>query len=322
MSRPLRIEYPNAWYHVMNRGRRGEQVFTSKKDYECFIEVLQEAVAFFTLRVGAYCLMPNHYHLLVQTPHANLSRCMRHINGIYTQRYNRAHSLDGSLFRGRYKATVVCEDDYLLQLVRYIHDIPVRSGRVKKAGHYTWSSHKAYLSHAKKWHWLHKQFILSMLAKQTKQKAKKYQAFMEADEDETLLRLLKLKKLPAILGDNSSVDKLKSRFFQEKQHIEIPESRRLAPKVATIKQTICRYYGIDEEQLYYSRRAFFNEARAMGVYLCRHLRGQSLKGIGEQFKIDNYSTVSSIIERFKVRLQTDRGLSKRIKQVQQAITKP
>jgi putative transposase len=319
MSRPLRIQYPGAWYYVMNRGRRGEHVFDSKDDYACFIGALQEAIELFALRVSAYCLMPNHYHLLVQTPNANLSRSMRHINGVYTQRYNRAHSLDGPLFRGRYKAIVVCEDDYLLQLIRYIHNNPVRTGLVKKAGYYTWSSHKGYLSHAKKWNWLHKEVILTMLAKQTKQSIKKYQAFMRADEDETFLRRLNLKKLPTIFGDDLSVDKLKSRFYQQKQNIEVPESKRLAPKVEKIKQVICLYYHIDEDRLYYSRRAFFNEARAMGIYLCRHLRGQALKDIGAQFKIDNYSTVSSIIERFKARLQTDRGLSKRVKQVQQAI---
>ena len=161
-----------------------------------------------------------------------------------------------------------------------------------------------------------------MLAIQPGQRDKKYRVFMRADEDEILLRVLSLKKLPTILGDNQFVDKLKSKFFEQKQDIEVPESKRLAPKVEKIKKMICRYYNIDEDQLYYSRRAFFNEARAMGVYFCRHLRGQSLKGIGEQFKIDNYSTVSSIIERFRVRLQTDRGLARRVKQVQQAIIKP
>ena len=88
MARPLRIEYPNAWYHVMNRGRCGEQVFESKDDYVLFIELLQEAVELFALGVSAFCLMPNHYHVLAQTPDANLSGCMRHINGVYTLRYN------------------------------------------------------------------------------------------------------------------------------------------------------------------------------------------------------------------------------------------
>jgi putative transposase len=101
----------------MNRGRRGDQVFEAKDDYKEFIDVLHEAIELFALRISAFCLMPNHYHLLVQTPDGNLSRCMRHINGVYTQRFNSAHSLDGPLFRGRYKAIIVGEDNYLLQLV-------------------------------------------------------------------------------------------------------------------------------------------------------------------------------------------------------------
>lgn len=136
MSRPLRILYPNAWYHVMNRGRRGELIFESKDDYDLFIEVMREAIALFALKVSAYCLMPNHYHLLVQTPDANLNRCMRHSNGVYTQRFNRAHGLDGILFRGRYKSILVSEDSYLLELVRYIHLNPVRAGIVKQVEEY------------------------------------------------------------------------------------------------------------------------------------------------------------------------------------------
>ena len=102
---------------------------------------MHEAIELFALRISAFCLMPNHYHLLVQTPDANLSRCMRHINGVYTQRFNGAHSIDGQLFKGRYKAIVVAEGDYLLQLVRYIHRNPVRAGIVGNPADYKWSSH-------------------------------------------------------------------------------------------------------------------------------------------------------------------------------------
>jgi putative transposase len=100
MSRPLRIEYPGAWYHVMNRGRQREKIFASSEDYEIFIVVLREAVEMWNLKVAAYCLMSSHYHLLLHTPDGNISRCMRHINGVYTQRYNRRHKKDGQLFRG------------------------------------------------------------------------------------------------------------------------------------------------------------------------------------------------------------------------------
>jgi putative transposase len=227
--------------------------------------------------------------------------------------------LDGQLFRGRYKAIVVGEDAYLLQLVRYIHRNPVRAGIVDKAEQYAWSSHKGYLSDADNWNWLHKQFILSMLAKESYQRPKRYRAFMGEDEDDTLLRTLSRKKLPSILGDSQFVNALKAKFFEKKRHVEVPESKRLAPDVNQIKIAICHYYGIDESQLYLTRRAVFNEARALGLYLSRYLRGDSLNSIGEQFKIDNYSTVSSIIERFKARLQSDKPLVRKVDQVRQAL---
>lgn len=307
--------YPNAWYHVMNRGRRGEQVFDAKDDYERFMVVLLEAVELFALRVSAYCLMPTHYHLLVQTPDANLDRCMRHLNGVYTQRYNSAHGLDGTLFRGRYKAIVIAEDSYLLQLVRYIHHNPVRAAIAERIGQYEWSSHKGYLSRAKKWDWLHKQFVLAMFSKGPEQRMRKYSTFMGENEDESLLRTMRLKKLPSILGNSEFVDKLKNNFFEQKRHPEVPESKRLAPDMERIKKTICEYYNIDEAQLYQSKRAVFNEARAMGLYLSRILRGETLTSIGKQFQVANYSTVSTSIERLKGRLNSDRSLKHRYNEV-------
>ena len=88
MSRPLRIQYPDAWYHVMNRGKRGEAIFTTKEDYWSFVDLLGELDEVFNVKIAAYCLMSSHYHLLVQTPDANLSRSMRHLNGVYTRRFN------------------------------------------------------------------------------------------------------------------------------------------------------------------------------------------------------------------------------------------
>ena len=163
MSRPLRIEYEDAWYHVMNRGRRREEVFTCKQDYKVFVELLQETVEKWNLRVSSYCLMPNHYHLFVQTPDSNISRCMRHIDGVYTQRFNRRHQIDGQLFRGRYKAMLVDADNYLLELVKYIHRNPLRAGIVAKVGDYPWSSHREYAFPANKGNWLYKEFVLSIL---------------------------------------------------------------------------------------------------------------------------------------------------------------
>ena len=109
----------------MNRGRRSESIFSDKHDYLMFIELLIEISEMWNVNIAAYCLMTNHYHILLQTPDGNISRCMRHLNSVYTQRYNKRHGFDGQLFRGRYKSILVCDDSHLLQLVRYIHKNPV-----------------------------------------------------------------------------------------------------------------------------------------------------------------------------------------------------
>ena len=136
MARPLRIEYPGAWHHVMNRGRRGEAIYSDDTDYSLFTDLLKETAEMWNIRIAAYCLMPNHYHMLVQTPDANLSRSMRHLNGVYTQRCNNRHGWDGSLFRGRYKSILIDSDSYLLQAVRYIHRNPLRANLVTHIGEY------------------------------------------------------------------------------------------------------------------------------------------------------------------------------------------
>ncbi|MDD2390439.1 MAG: transposase [Desulfobacterales bacterium] len=115
MSRSIRIAYPKAWYHVMNRGRRVENIFLEKSDYKMFVALLQETSEAWNIRIAAYCLMPTRYHLLVHTPEANISRAMRHLNGLYTQRFNSRRYLDGSLFRGRYKSIAAI---YLIRKLR------------------------------------------------------------------------------------------------------------------------------------------------------------------------------------------------------------
>ncbi len=146
MSRPLRIQYPGAWYHVMNRAGRGHDLYPDRAYMVPFPDLLKKTEDMFKLKVSAYCLMSTHYHLLVQTPDGSLSRCMRHLNGIYTQRFNIVNKCDGTLFRGRYKSILVDADSYLLELVRYIHRNPLRAGIAKKPDQYVWSSQLGYLS--------------------------------------------------------------------------------------------------------------------------------------------------------------------------------
>lgn len=143
MARPLRIEYPGALYHLTSRGDGQEDIFLDDTDREEFLSVLGSVVERFGWRLYAYCLMDNHYHLMVETPKGNLSKGMRQLNGVYTQRLNRRHARVGPVFQGRFKAILVDKQTYLLELSRYVVLNPVRAKRVKDPGRYRWSSYRA-----------------------------------------------------------------------------------------------------------------------------------------------------------------------------------
>ena len=142
MARPLRIEFPGALYHVTARGNARAAVFLDDDDRRRFLALLAETAARRGWTCHAYCLMDNHYHLLVERSSANLGRGMRQINGVYTQRFNRAHGRAGHVFQGRYKAILVEKQAYLLELARYVVLNPVRAGMVAKPGDWMWSSYR------------------------------------------------------------------------------------------------------------------------------------------------------------------------------------
>ncbi|MBK8018160.1 MAG: transposase [Betaproteobacteria bacterium] len=154
MARPLRIEFPGAVYHVTSRGDRKEEIFRIADDRRVFLDILGQAMERFDAQVLAYCLMGNHYHLVLHTRQANLSRLMRHLNGVYTQYFNRRHDLVGHLFQGRFKAILVDRDAYLLSLCRYVERNPVAAKKVRSAGDWEWSSYRAHVGDAQPPVWL------------------------------------------------------------------------------------------------------------------------------------------------------------------------
>ena len=319
MSRPLRIEYPDAWYHVINRARRGQIFYVATDDYRRFLGLLQDTADMFSIRVSAYCLMPTHYHILVQTPNANMARCMRHINGVYTQRYNRRHGCDGTLFRGRYKSILVDADSYLLQLVRYIHKNPVRAGLAEKLSQYPWSSHKGYLSLSKKWDWLHKDFILSLLSTVKGGRLKAYKQFIKMEDSEEITQVFERKKWPTFLGDEKFVRWLKGKFFEQKHDPQIPESKILAPDLETIKKAVCSYYRVDGSELLKNRRGKFNEPKSVAIYLVRMLRNDGLLNISFEFGLKGYSSASSVLEGLRKKIQKNRQLRKRVEEIKNSV---
>jgi len=321
MSRPLRIEYPGAWYHVMNRGRRSEKIFLGRSDYQLFIDLLKESIELWGLKISAFCLMPNHYHLLVQTPEGNLSRVMRHINGVYTQRYNRANKCDGQLFRGRFKSILVGEESYLLELVRYIHRNPVRAKIVRDLDEYPWSSHKGYISKLQKWSWLHKEFIFSILSLDRQKGIVKYLNFVQLGDSREIRDIFKSSRLPCLLGSNDFINWVKERFFVKKENKEVPESVNLAPDVERIKDVVCKYYDTGKGELHKCKRGYFNEPRNVAIYLARQLRRDTLDRIGKEFSLQRYSSVSSVLYKMKGLIRKDSCIQKRVEEIKNDILK-
>lgn len=321
MSRPLRIEYPDAWYHVMNRGRGGEEIFFTDTDREEFLNVLQEADELWNLKISAYCLMPNHYHLLVQTPEGNLSRCMRHINGVYTQRFNRQHKTEGQLFRGRYKAVLVDKDHYLLEVMRYIHRNPLKAGLVKSLDEFVWSSHKAYVSKAKKWSWVQKEVLLTQITPVISRQKSAYLDFVSLGESQEIERFYSLKNLSSILGSTSFKEHIREKFMALMNTVEVPESKVLAPDADKVISNVCEYYNVSKKALQYSKRGTENRVRDIAIYLVRRLCCTTLPNVGREFGIDNYSTVSSVVQRVKKHLEKDKKLSEELRYIQEKVKK-
>ena len=160
MSRPLRICFPGAFYHITSRGNERKDVFKSKSDKEKFLEYLESAVLRYKGVIHIYCMMSNHYHLLLETPSGILSQIMRHINGAYTNYFNKKRNRSGHLFQGRYKGVLVDIDEYAQELSRYIHLNPVRANMVEAPEQYAWSSYRYYTGFKKPPKWLKTDFIL------------------------------------------------------------------------------------------------------------------------------------------------------------------
>ena len=179
MARPLRIQYPFAVYHITGRGNEKKAIFRNDSDRALFLNILAQAVKRYHWLCHAYCLMDNHYHLLIETPDGNLSRGMRQLNGVYTQAFNRLHKRAGHLFQGRYKAILIQKDSHLLEVIRYVVVNPVRAGLCTNPQHYPWSSYTATAGITGKHACLSTEWILGQFHKNKGQAERRYRAFVK-----------------------------------------------------------------------------------------------------------------------------------------------
>jgi putative transposase len=277
MARPLRIEYPGAVYHVTSRGNAGERIFGDDRDREIFLSILGGVVTRCHWLCHAYCLMDNHYHLLIETPDANLSIGMRQLNGVYTQTYNRRYRKTGHIFQGRFKAILVQKDNYLLELCRYVVLNPVRAGVTEKPETWRWSSYQGTAGLRKKPAYLTTDWILGLFNNKRAVAQKQYRSFVR----EGMHGGSPWKELQGqvLLGEEGFVERFRDLLEDKKQVKEIPRPQRYVSR-----PSLDKIFSEQKEKA----------QRDGGIHAAHMAYGYTLKEIADYLRI-HYTTVSKVI---------------------------
>ena len=279
MARPLRIEYPGAIYHVTSRGNARLPIYQDYRDRLSFLSVLKDVVERYQWRCHAYCLMENHYHLLVETPEGNLSKGMRQLNGVYTQRFNRRHGKVGHVFQGRFKAILVDRDAYLLELCRYVVLNPVRAATVVSPERYRWSSYRATAGFERAPLFLTRDWILAQFGENRRSAESRYREFVvqgirEASPWSQLVGQL-------ILGRQEFIEH-HERFVAPKSAMkEIPRGQRFASRPTL-------------ERLFSPENVASRPRRDRAISNAHRWYGYSLAEIGRHLGL-HYTTISKVV---------------------------
>jgi putative transposase len=285
MARPLRIEFSGAYYHVTARGDRREPIYDDDADRSAFLDVLRDVVEDFDWRRHAYCLMTNHYHLFVETAHANLAKGMRQLDGVFTQYSNRRHGRTGHLFQGRYKAILVDSGSYLQELSRYVVLNPVRAGMVVNPGDWPWSSYRATAGLDPAPEWLTTETILSTFGRTKGAAREAYRGFVsDGIGAESVWGRLRGQ---IYLGDDSFVERMQKQLGDARDEVQVPRLQRRTPP-----PTLERIREAAE-----SRDAAIVAAHATGAY--------SYGEIAEFFGL-HFTTVGRIVRRSRQREERQR----------------
>jgi len=303
MGRQLRIEYPGAYYHVTARGNERKEIFKSERDRERFLEYLESSVVRYGGIIHAYCLMNNHYHILLETPSGNLSQIMQHINGAYTNYFNTKRKRSGHLFQGRYKAILIEADEYASELSRYIHLNPVRVGAASTPDKFRWSSYQDYIGLRKSANWLTTQFILGLFDDSAASAQKKYRVFVEEAIDEERESPLACVVAATILGSADFVAEIQERHVLAKPaDRNLPALRQLTkkPAIDNIVEAVKETLGEDKQL-----------AAKVAIHLCHKFSGEKLREIGKRFGVKD-SAVSQASRRFLAEMDKDKNLKQTV----------
>ncbi len=294
------MEYPNAFYHVMNRGLNKCPIFIDEYDRRLLQRTIGEAVSQWNIKIHAFSLMANHYHLLVETPLANISRAMRHIDGIYTQRFNRVHRRDGPLFRGRFKSILIQKETYFLELIRYIHLNGVKAHVAQSPELDLYSSHYDYLHPEKAAPWLVQSMTLSYFISSPNPRDELHRFVLRGIPD-SLDKILSNKIWPPILGEKSFILGIKDEHLTNQQkNPELPQKNHLL-KIRKLKpeEVISSIF-----EVYNSKRGLTSEAnlvretRWVKIFFLRRYSSMTFATIGNLLGGLSYKSVQGFFNRY------------------------
>lgn len=316
MARQLRIEFEGAFYHITSRGNLRERIFFDDRDREMFLEILKRTRERYGYLLHAYALMDNHYHLLIETPKANISQIMQNINTSYTVYINKKYRRSGHLFQGRFKGIIVDKDEYLVTLSRYIHLNPVRAKIVQRPEDYRWASYRSYIDKAKSPS-VNITDTLSCFSNSMSKAVNAYKAFVEAGigGEENPFKDM---EAGIILGNKRFKTKVMKFLGKTKAHEELPQIKRLIEQVPVdrVIKTCCSFYGKNEEDLL--KRGKDKRERQIAIYLSKILSGKKNVEVGSFFGIKG-PAVSGIIKAIEGRLNEEKKLKKEIESLKERL---
>lgn len=310
MARPWRIEYEGAFYHLLSRGNEKRDIFIDDDDRGMFLDTLGEMADRFAIDIFAYVLMNNHYHLLIRTQRANLTKAMHWFGVTYTTRFNYRHNRIGHLFQGRYKSILVQNDAYMMQLSCYIHRNPLRSGIAKRLAEYPWSSYRAYAYGRLVPAWLSTKLILEQFAGEGKEQCRLYREKVQRYSKEEK-ELWEDFRHGCFLGSKKFVTQIRKTHLPEKPHDEIPGQKQIAgsfePKI--ILRKAADILHCDLKRVVKSGRlsGLEKDQRDLLIYIIWKTGRLTNAKIGELFGV-TYSSVSHSVRAAQAKLKKDTNL--------------
>jgi len=325
MARPLRIEYPDAIYHVISRGIRKDNIYYENKDKDKFLYKLKETKEKYNLKIFSYCLMENHYHLLIRTPKSNLTKAMHYLNASYTNWFKSKHEIVGPIFQGRYKSILVEDESYLLTLSSYIHLNPLRAGMVEYLKDYKYNSYNEYINKTEN-NLVDKNLLLSKFEDIERFKKFIYEWYehnkdwQNDDDNEKELRE-KIYGVNGFLGSKNFADRILKKHKKNNKKKKYDEYSNISNneiKKEDIEKIMIKKFKIKKSRLY--SKSYGNDYRNMFIYLLKKYTDLKLKEIGLMFDI-KYKSVSKQAKRFEKKINKNIKLKNKYENIKKELVK-